>query len=140
MSDDEPKPNGSMLAILSTTPVHANPRATNDRYIFRDLPGRKWSGQPDSNRRPPLPQSGALPDCAMSRKVSPCNEIQGEQVRTSSNVEIRGARRVQVLSYVIVRMYLQCIRFTFCRGLICYKFTFGIFYSYGFGDTVAPFR
>lgn len=35
---------------------------------------RQWSGQPDLNRRPPLPQSGALPDCAMSRKPSTCYE------------------------------------------------------------------
>ena len=30
-----------------------------------------WSGWPDSNRRPPDPQSGALPDCATSRYPPP---------------------------------------------------------------------
>jgi hypothetical protein len=29
----------------------------------------KWSGWPDSNRRPPHPQRGALPGCATSRKT-----------------------------------------------------------------------
>src|SRR5215470_11317102 len=27
----------------------------------------KWSGRPDSNRRPPAPKAGALPGCATSR-------------------------------------------------------------------------
>jgi hypothetical protein len=29
---------------------------------------RNWSGRPDSNRRPPVPQTGALPDCATPRE------------------------------------------------------------------------
>jgi hypothetical protein len=28
-----------------------------------------WSGRPDSNRRPPEPHSGALPDCATPRRA-----------------------------------------------------------------------
>ena len=28
-----------------------------------------WSGRPDLNRRPPVPQTGALPDCATPRQV-----------------------------------------------------------------------
>src|SRR6185503_1129928 len=28
---------------------------------------RCWSGRPDLNRRPPVPQTGALPDCATPR-------------------------------------------------------------------------
>ena len=30
----------------------------------------KWSGRPDLNRRPPVPQTGALPDCATPRRAS----------------------------------------------------------------------
>ncbi len=29
--------------------------------------GEKWSGRPDLNRRPPVPQTDALPDCATPR-------------------------------------------------------------------------
>jgi hypothetical protein len=29
-----------------------------------------WSGRPDLNRRPPVPQTGALPDCATPRERS----------------------------------------------------------------------
>ena len=28
----------------------------------------RWSGRPDSNRRPPAPKAGALPDCATARR------------------------------------------------------------------------
>ena len=31
------------------------------------LKGNDWSGQEDSNLRPPGPKPGALPDCAMPR-------------------------------------------------------------------------
>src|SRR5262245_18288680 len=31
---------------------------------------RRWSGQQDSNLRPPAPKAGALPDCAMPRSCS----------------------------------------------------------------------
>src|SRR5690606_13784595 len=30
-----------------------------------------WSGQQDSNLRPPAPKAGALPDCAMPRQRQP---------------------------------------------------------------------
>ncbi len=29
---------------------------------------RRWSGRSDSNRRPPVPKTGALPGCATPRK------------------------------------------------------------------------
>lgn len=29
----------------------------------------KWSGRADLNRRPPVPKTGALPDCATPRKI-----------------------------------------------------------------------
>jgi hypothetical protein len=29
---------------------------------------KNWSGRPDLNRRPPVPQTGALPDCATPRR------------------------------------------------------------------------
>src|SRR4026208_1118110 len=29
-----------------------------------------WSGRPDLNRRPPVPQTGALPDCATPRQAA----------------------------------------------------------------------
>src|SRR4051794_39673079 len=37
------------------------------RYAVRVIPGRTWSGRPDSNRGPPVPKTGALPDCATPR-------------------------------------------------------------------------
>src|ERR1700682_6383609 len=33
--------------------------------------GEKWSGRPDSNRRPPAPKAGALPGCATPRHRQP---------------------------------------------------------------------
>ncbi len=30
----------------------------------------KWSGRLDLNQRPPVPETGALPDCATSRRVT----------------------------------------------------------------------
>jgi hypothetical protein len=32
--------------------------------------GKMWSERLDSNQRPPLPQSGALPDCATLRYLA----------------------------------------------------------------------
>ena len=37
-----------------------------------------WSGRPDLNRRPPVPQTGALPDCATPRR------------RSESSTDVRG--------------------------------------------------
>ena len=42
-----------------------------------------WSGRPDLNRRPPVPQTGALPDCATPRRTgslspgrqAPCGRV-----------------------------------------------------------------
>ena len=33
---------------------------------------RTWSGRPDSNRRPPAPKAGALPNCATARPYTLC--------------------------------------------------------------------
>jgi methylenetetrahydrofolate dehydrogenase (NADP+)/methenyltetrahydrofolate cyclohydrolase len=40
-----------------------------------------WSGQRDSNPRPPAPKAGALPDCAIPRYINTCNS-QGERHNT----------------------------------------------------------
>jgi hypothetical protein len=34
---------------------------------------KRWSGRPDLNRRPPVPQTGALPDCATPRQEAQSN-------------------------------------------------------------------
>src|SRR5262245_50630790 len=50
------------------------PGATKRRPIMTarlawGRPDRKrWSGRPDLNRRPPVPQTGALPGCATPRR------------------------------------------------------------------------
>ena len=38
------------------------------RETLCDLWSSSWSGRPDLNRRPPVPQTGALPNCATSRR------------------------------------------------------------------------
>src|SRR5689334_16713237 len=41
----------------------APPRPSEERSV------KRWSGRPDSNRRPPAPKAGALPGCATPRLV-----------------------------------------------------------------------
>ena len=41
--------------------------ATQETGGFLPIMGSKWSGRRDSNPRPPVPQTDALPDCATAR-------------------------------------------------------------------------
>ena len=47
----------------------------NERHYLAAKPSptdpKLWSGQRDSNPRPPAPKAGALPDCAMPRVMIP---------------------------------------------------------------------
>jgi Phage integrase family len=58
-------------------PLEAAHRRTVVKTVVRPPSGRTgggllmseiWSGRPDLNRRPPVPQTGALPDCATPRE------------------------------------------------------------------------
>lgn len=50
-------------------PVSWRPLRTDSTWVRVSCVG-KWSGRPDLNRRPPVPQTGALPDCATPRQAS----------------------------------------------------------------------
>ncbi len=52
-------------------PLHAAPdvqaMVAARQHVLRER--SRWSGRPDLNRRPPVPQTGALPDCATPRQT-----------------------------------------------------------------------
>lgn len=62
----------------AATPAHAKPRPranTKSREVFIRGLRNEWSGRQDLNLRPPVPQTGALPNCATTRgpRTSPCS-------------------------------------------------------------------
>ena len=62
-----PRPRRSKV-LPSGPPSHYPPKRENGprRAVAY---GGYWSGRPDLNRRPPVPQTGALPDCATPRQA-----------------------------------------------------------------------
>src|SRR5947199_10708341 len=55
-------------------------------------PPRLWSGQPDSNRRPGVPKTPALPGCAMPRQGA------AETIRTASITRFAKAQQAAPIS------------------------------------------
>jgi hypothetical protein len=71
----DPGPFGGQGSILRMCTISSSIRARMMLPADRQGPpvrvnscGRFWSGRPDLNRRPPVPQTGALPDCATPRQ------------------------------------------------------------------------
>ena len=55
---------------------------------------REWSGRRDSNSRPPVPKTGALPDCATPRTMRPDKaDSGGWKAKTARPTRPRKARR-----------------------------------------------
>ncbi len=65
-------------SIVAQSPSGYNaPRHTcaRKRYIRLTVEVRSWSGRPDSNRQPPAPHTGALPNCATPRPEAPLARV-----------------------------------------------------------------
>src|SRR3972149_3693714 len=60
-----------------------------------------WSGRPDLNRRPPVPQTGALPDCATPRQVS--ESTRGDRRPRSATLLVSLGRRDPLRPLAAVR-------------------------------------
>src|SRR4051794_34286612 len=81
----------------------ARPSAPIEGTVMRRLPWearshrRIWSGRPDLNRRPPVPQTGALPGCATPRRGSQSTSGGFGGPRDLGSPGARGVRRIRGL-------------------------------------------
>src|SRR6185503_10608872 len=66
--------------------------------LSRSTPTGEWSGQQDSNLRPPGPKPGALPDCAMPR-LSECGRPDGRVFDYTSRPWYRKATNMMPFGY-----------------------------------------
>ena len=70
------------------------PQHVADRPSLTTSCAGKWSGRRDSNSRPPVPKTGALPDCATPRTMRPDKaDSGGWKAKTARPTRPRKARR-----------------------------------------------
>src|SRR6056297_4237624 len=72
------------------------PQHVADRPDLSTSCAGKWSGRRDSNSRPPVPKTGALPDCATPRTTGPClapkHGLEKRKTRDRAVLIVFGAR------------------------------------------------